>query len=235
MFKTKNTAFLLVIVLAVGGILGYTASHISVQPTLSSQEARIAQLTYAVTVLNSTIGYLQDYVRISNSTINILMETIEGLGALSTVKPGYIRSTLYSLSLQYPQEMNATVTGFIDASADEWSGRVTGTGPGYESFEATWISTFAPPSLEESLDAGMEPLKSYSIELSEKVQSTVQGHQALYQTYRITGESGGFNGALAVWYCDRSQLFVVFSVTTGSPFTVAVLNDYLSGLYCHLP
>jgi uncharacterized membrane protein len=235
MFKAKNTAFFLVVMLVVGGVVGYAASYLSLRPVLSSQEARIVQLTYAVSVLNATVGDLQGYVSLSNSTIQMMRETIEGLEAFSTVKPGYVRSNLYSLSIQYPQQINVTVAGLLHPDANAESGRMSGRGAGYETFEATWFKAASQPSLEESLEAGMGPLKKYDVELGEKVQATVQGHQALYQTYRITGQGGVFHGAMIVWYCDRSQLFVVFSVTTGSQYIVAIMNDYTAGLYCHVP
>jgi hypothetical protein len=235
MFKTKNAVFLLVIVLLVGGVVGYAASYFSLRPVLSSQESRIVQLTYAVSILNSTVDDLQAYVSLSNSTIQMMSETIEGLEALATTKPGYVRSNLYSLSVQYPQGMNVTVAGLIHSSADERSGRMTGRGAGYETFEAAWLMASAQPDLDESLDAGIGPLMQYNITLGDKVYATVQGHQALYQTYRITGQSGAFYGAMIVWHCDRSQLFIIFSLTTGSQYTVLIMNDYLSGLYCHIP
>jgi uncharacterized membrane protein len=111
MFKTKNAVFLLVIVLLVGGVVGYAASYFSHRPVLSSQESRIVQLTYAVSILNSTVDDLQAYVSLSNSTIQMMSETIDSLEALATTKPGYVRSNLYSLSVQYLQGMNVTVTG----------------------------------------------------------------------------------------------------------------------------
>jgi len=235
MFKAKNAAFILVIVLLVGGVVGYAASYLSLRPVLSSQESRIVQLTYVVSILNSTVDDLQAYVSLSNSTIQMMSETIEGLEALATTKPGHVRSNLYSLSVQYPQGMNVTVAGLINSSADEGSGRITGRGAGYETFEAAWLTASAQPDLDESLDAGIGPLMPYNITLGDKVYTTVQRHQAVYQTYRITGQSGAFYGAMIVWHCDRSQLFIVFSLTTGSQYTVLIMNDYLSGLYCHIP
>jgi hypothetical protein len=235
MFKAKNTAFILVIVLLMGGVVGYAASYLSLRPVLSSQESRIVQLTYAVSILNSTVDDLQAYVSLSNSTIQMMSETIGGLEAMATAKPGYVRSNLYSLSVQYPQGMNVTVAGLINSSADEGSGRITGRGAGYETFEAAWLTASAQPDLDESLDAGITPLMQYNITLGDKVHTTVQGHQALYQTYMITGKSGNFYGAIIVWHCEMSQLFIIFSLTTGSQYTVIIMNDYLSGLYCHIP
>jgi uncharacterized membrane protein len=236
MFKAKNTAVILVIVLLVGGMVGYAASYLSLRPIISSQDDKIAQLTYAVSMLNSTVHELQAYVSLSNSTIQLMSETIDGLEALATAKPGYVRSNLYSLSVQYLQGMNVTVSGLLHPTADAGSGRITGMGEGYETFEATWLATSAQPGLEESLDAGIAPLMRYNITLGDKVHTTVQGHRALYQTYsiRVQNETA-FYGAMAVWYCDRSQTFIIFSLTTGGPYAVLFMNDYLSGIYCHIP
>ena len=208
-----------------------------------AQKSKISELESTLDGADETIIDLEGKISTQEGEISDLKSRLISfqaiVGELTSQlipKTGYEKFAAYGFSFDYPKEMELSLDGRLESTANQHSGLLTASMVNEkEKIVIAWIDETYPRDIDNIIEDGFISMSTMgSIIRGDRVTSTIRGHDLIYQDFYLISNGKTYSGVLGGFNCDENK--VVYSISymyEGEEYIVPKFLEYLDSLFCH--